>query len=267
MAIEDKFIGPSGNSDGMSGEIESTNGHGLSAHDDTLSEAQEDLKEEEEEEQEDEEEEEEQEDEWQEDEDEDDETHNVKVVEETELEATGTINGHEYVDLGLSVKWATCNVGASSPEDYGDYFAWGETSTKDAYNEDNCMVLTDKDFDEYICGSPAFDAARANWGGTWRLPTEEEMEELVCNCTWIWATLHDWEGYKVTGPNGRSIFLPAAGCRIKTKYWFSCESGCYWTSTPQGYFDCAFFLGFDSEQHIVDYEQRHCGLSVRAVAK
>ena len=88
----------------------------------------------------------------------------------------GTISGHEWVDLDLSVKWATTNVGASSPSDYGYYFAWGETSTKSEYTEANSRTRKTSMGD--IAGNDAYDAARANWGGTWRLPTKAECEEL-----------------------------------------------------------------------------------------
>ena len=95
------------------------------------------------------------------------------------------INGHEYVDLGLSVKWATCNVGASKPEDYGNDYAWGETSTKSSYTSDSSKTYGKQMND--IKGNSQYDAARANWGGTWRLPTGAELEELKNKCTWRWT--------------------------------------------------------------------------------
>ena len=93
-------------------------------------------------------------------------------------------DGHEYVDLGLpsGLKWATCNVGASKPEDFGNYYAWGETSPKDEYTEDNCSTY-EKQIND-ISGNAQYDAARANWGGKWRLPTKSEMQELRYKCTW-----------------------------------------------------------------------------------
>lgn len=147
----------------------------------------------------------------------------------------GNINGHEYVDLGLSVKWATCNVGASKPEDYGNYYAWGETSTKSKYSENNSKTYVEQMSD--IKGNSHYDAARANWGGTWRLPTRAELEELKNKCTWTWTAQNGVKGCKVTGPNGNSIFLPAAGYR----YWSSLSDagdiGYYWSSTPRDYYD------------------------------
>ncbi len=136
----------------------------------------------------------------------------------------GRINGHEYVDLGLSVKWATCNVGASSPEEYGDRFAWGETSTKNEFTEENSK--TPPVSVGRIAGNPQYDAARANWGGTWRLPTGREIGELFFLCSWEYDVWKGVEGYKVTGPNGNSIFLPsykedngAGGYSCYGKYW------------------------------------------------
>ena len=98
-------------------------------------------------------------------------------------------NGYGYVDLGLSVKWATCNVGADSPEDYGDYFAWGETKPKLSYTEEN---YTYTDSPETL--SSIRDAASVNMGGSWRMPT---LKELIDKCTWTWTTLNGVEGYEV----------------------------------------------------------------------
>ena len=141
-------------------------------------------------------------------------------------------NGYTAVDLGLSVKWATCNVGADSPEDYGDYFAWGETETKDDYSS-STSVTYEVDMDD-IAGDAEYDAATANWGGSWRMPTYAEMEELVDDCTWTWTTENDVNGYLVTGSNGNSIFLPAAGRRNGTSLNATDTWGYYWSSTPSG---------------------------------
>ena len=132
------------------------------------------------------------------------------------------INGHEYVDLGLSVKWATCNVGANKPEDYGDYFAWGETETKSSYRENNSITYG-KNYSD-IGGRSRYDAARANWGGTWRLPTKAELEELENKCTWKWTTQNGVNGYKVTGPNSKSLFLPAANIRSGSSLHYAVET-------------------------------------------
>ena len=135
------------------------------------------------------------------------------------------INGHEYVDLGLpsGLKWATCNVGASSPSDYGNYYAWGETSTKSEYTESNSKTRGKNMGD--IGGNSAYDAARANWGGSWRLPTKAEFEELLNRCTWTWTSQNGHKGYLVKGPNGRSIFIPAAGGRDGSSLYLAGEYG------------------------------------------
>ena len=157
---------------------------------------------------------------------------------------------HEWVDLGLNVKWATCNIGADSPEDYGDYFAWGETETKSEYTEANCKTIKKQSFfakwfnsgrsdnnanveklPDDISGNAQYDAARANWGGTWRMPTNAEFKELCNKCTWTWTSQGGHSGYKVTGPNGNSIFLPAAGWRNGTDRYSVGENGYYWSST------------------------------------
>jgi hypothetical protein len=146
----------------------------------------------------------------------------------TTASGLGNKNGHEYVDLGLSVNWATCNVGASTPEEYGDYFAWGETATKENYDWSTYRYCNGsrntitKYCDNQTYGSNGYtdnlkilevgdDAATINWGGSWRMPTEAEMLELKEDCTWTWITHNNVGGFKITGPNGNYIFLPAGG--------------------------------------------------------
>ena len=140
-----------------------------------------------------------------------------------------------YVDLGLSVKWATCNVGADKPEEYGDYYAWGETEPKDFYFWDtykycdgtynSLTKYTDSAYgkdgfsDNKSVLDPEDDVAHVKWGGNWRIPTKEELEELRTKCTWTSTTLNGVKGYSVTsnvdGYTDRSIFLPATGMRIR----------------------------------------------------
>ncbi len=178
----------------------------------------------------------------------------------------GKINGHDYVDLGLSVKWVTCNVGASSPSDYGNYYAWGETKTKSEYTSDN-SVTYGKTMGS-IAGNPQYDAATANWGGTWRMPTIEEIDELVNKCTWKRVEMDGHEGYKVTGPNGNSIFLPAAGWRYGSSLFNVGEYGRYWGATP--YEDNAYFaygLRFGKGDFGRGWDDRSNGRSVRPVSK
>lgn len=147
---------------------------------------------------------------------------------------SGDIDGYFYVDLGLpsGLKWATRNIGASSPEEYGNYYAWGETETKEEYTRENCATLGVELSD--ISGNPQYDAASANWGGTWRLPSLTEMKELVDYCEWIKTTRNGINGYKVVGPNGHHIFLPAAGLYIDSLIYNDDDNydSEYWTSTP-----------------------------------
>ena len=191
---------------------------------------------------------------------------------------TNTIcNPKKAVDLGLSVKWASFNVGANSPEEYGDYFAWGEISPKENYSTQTYQYWTDDngdgDWDEGefanlgdISGNPHYDAAAANWGGDWRMPTKAEQQELRNNCTWEWTTLNDVYGYKVTGPNGNSIFLPAAGFRFGTSSYYVGSYGRYWSSTPYGDDDgSACYLCFDSDDYGWYWNLRGYGQSVRPV--
>lgn len=132
---------------------------------------------------------------------------------------------YEYVDLGLSVKWATCNVGARKPEDYGDFFAWGETKPKRDYYESNYSYTANPS-----TLPMSADAARVNWGGSWRMPTKAELNDLRTKCTWTWTTQNGVDGFLVKR-NGNSIFLPAAGY-----YWnkdhLNVRACCiYWSSS------------------------------------
>ena len=177
------------------------------------------------------------------------------------------INGYDYVDLGLpsGLKWATCNVGASSPSEYGDYYAWGETTTKSDYSSSNCVTFGQEIGD--ISGNPQYDAARANWGDTWRMPTIEEFEELIEECEWEWTSEGENRGYRVTGPNGNSIFLPAAGYRVRTSLNYAGSYGDYWSSTPyESNTQYACYLSFSSGSHCAHWYYRYYGQSVRPVS-
>ena len=193
---------------------------------------------------------------------------------EIQKSTSNMANGHEYVDLGLpsGLKWATCNVGANKPEDYGDYFAWGEHKPKQEY--------TDQTYEHYksflginrkmvflgeISGNTKYDTARAKWGGKWRMPTEAELQELCDKCTWSLMSQNGVEGYKVTGPNGNSIFLPAAGYRNRSWLGYAGSSGYYWSSTPRNLDNGAYCLIFYSDSHYMNFYGRYYGLSVRPV--
>ena len=187
---------------------------------------------------------------------------------------------YEAVDLSLSVRWATMNIGASAPEDYGDYFAWGETEPKVIYNwstytwcKGSSSTLTKYNtssshgtVDSKTVLELEDDAARANWGGDWRMPTMEEMTELIENCTWEWTTQNKVVGYKVTGPNGHSVFLPAAGYRWNDRRYGTGSSGRYWSSSLDPDYDSnACRLDFASGSTSWSHDYRYDGLSVRAV--
>lgn len=178
----------------------------------------------------------------------------------------GSINGHEYIDLGLpsGLKWATCNVGATSPEDYGDYYAWGDIKIKSSYTENN-SVAYGKNIDD-IGGDSQYDAARVNWEGSWRLPTKEELQELKDECTWKWIRQNGVDGYNVTGPNGNSIFLPAAGGRRDSSLYGAEEYGYYWSSSPdESNRNYAYYLYLNSKYYRLNWNTRSCGRSVRPV--
>lgn len=182
------------------------------------------------------------------------------------LASTGTINGHDWVDLGLSVKWATCNVGATSPEGYGNYYAWGNTTpaTNNAYTIGNSSTYGKQVGD--ISGNAQYDAARYNWGGTWRMPTMSEYTELY-SCKWQWTTQTGVNGYKITGPNGNHIFMPAAGYRYSFNANYVGSEGWYWTSMPAYDNNNANGMKFDSGSKTVLVTGRECGLTIRPVTE
>lgn len=146
----------------------------------------------------------------------------------TVSEPDGYINGHGYVDLGLpsGAKWATCNIGASSPTEYGDYFAWGEITVTDVYSASNCFAygktISEMKKDDIINSSnilnKEYDAAHNIWGDSWRMPTRENCEELIGNCKWDRAVINGKRGHRIVGPNGKSIFLPEAGYKIDQRH-------------------------------------------------
>ena len=195
-----------------------------------------------------------------------DETRGSNVSDGSGKSFFGLINGYEYVDLGLpsGLKWATCNVGAETPEDYGDYYAWGETITKSEYTEENSLTYGESISN--ISGDSTSDVARKKWGSSWRIPTRSEFEELIDNCEWTWTTQNGKRGYKVIGPNGNSIFLTAAGFRRGSSLSFAGEYGSYWSSTPDAT-SGARRLYFDWSYHDTLWCSRYFGQSVRPVSE
>ena len=196
---------------------------------------------------------------------------------------------HDYVDLGLSVKWATCNVGADKPEDNGNLYAWGETEVKEQYtmrtSKWGFMPFSLKKYninseqgtvDNKTTLDLEDDVAHVTWGGNWRMPTREEMDELHDNCTWEWTTINGVNGYRVTskkqGYTNRSIFLPASGYKANGFYEYG-RNGNYWSRSlmtdpyGDGSVTCgtAACIRFNNNQANIGWEDRMSGLSVRPV--
>ena len=192
----------------------------------------------------------------------------------TVLSEPYTVAAPEAIDLGLSVKWASFNLGATKPEEYGDYFAWGETEPKDSYswtsykwcNGDPDQLTKYCPADGKTMLDPEDDAATVNLGGKWRMPTDSEWTELRDGCTWTWTTRNGVEGRLATGPNGNSIFIPAAGVRDGADLFNEGTYGHLWSSSldtedP----DCAFNV-YCNSVYVHRYGDRRCyGLSVRPV--
>ena len=199
----------------------------------------------------------------------------------------GTYKGHDYIDLGLpsGTMWATCNVGAESPDQYGDYFAWGETTPKDNYNwstykysNGDYNQLTkycpQSDFgfngftDDLKTLQPSDDAATTNWGEGWSTPTYNQWVELLRKCSHSWTTRNGVKGCLFTARNGNSIFLPAASSRRDDDSRIVGDDGFYWSNTlnktyPDGVKGFRFTLSID-DYDIYDLS-REAGMPVRAV--
>lgn len=180
-----------------------------------------------------------------------------------------SIAGHKFVDLGLpsGLKWAAYNVGAESPEEYGDYFAWGEIQPKDAYTEENCSSLYL--YAEDISGHMYLDAARAKWGSPWRMPTEQEIIELVLNTNGMSTELNGVRGTMVTGRNGNSIFFPYAGKMIDTTLYDEGDFGYYYSSSltkPITSDSGPYYYFVDDTQGTTSSVYRYPGFTIRPVS-
>lgn len=140
-------------------------------------------------------------------------------------DSQNTVSNHEYIDLGLpsGTLWASCNIGADSPEQYGNYYNWGSLETAESSPLDGVKC-------EGYAGEPKFDVATALWGEKWSTPSVQQAQELIDICKWSWTKQGDIKGYRVKGPNGNSIFLPAAGNALDED--FINHIGFYWTSSP-----------------------------------
>ena len=179
----------------------------------------------------------------------------------------------DAVDLGLSVKWASYNIGASAPEDYGRYYAWGEIVEKKDYSwttykwsegsEDKMTKYNSSD--KKVTLDIEDDIANKKWGSNWRMPTNDEFNELINKCSWQWTTINGVSGYRVTGTNGNWIFLPAAGYCYGEGTYNRGVSGNYWINTC--YWDRAYYLVFGSSSYEKDFGYRNYGFTVRPVTE
>ena len=181
------------------------------------------------------------------------------------IELSHHTSDDDFVDLGLSVIWAKCNVGAKSPEEYGNYYAWGERKPKDKYSKNNSRTYGKNVF--CIGGNPEYDAATSELGQGVRMPTKEEIEELIDVCSFEWTTQNGVWGQLVTGPNGNSIFLPAPGYWCGALVHCTEKYGGYWSATPDEEDDNgAFYLVFfDNGRFDCEWGLRFWGHSVRPV--
>lgn len=203
----------------------------------------------------------------------------------TTLEYVPSSDSHDYVDLGLSdgTLWATMNVGASHPEDYGDYFAWGETKPKEQYDRSTYIWCDERDGGGYVYTKynnsshggkvdgltellPEDDAAYVNWGPGWRMPSFDQISKLLDGCTWQWTQQNGVYGRKGTSKtNGNTIFLPAAGYHDGASLNYAGADGHYWSRTlSSDYPDNAYYLGFHTDGMFWG-DRRYRGRSVRPV--
>jgi len=208
----------------------------------------------------------------------------VEDVDSITFVVSDAASNYKAVDLGLpsGTLWADRNVGADAPEAYGDYFAWGEVTSKSEYSWSTYKWYNGSSFSmTKYCIDSSFgtvdgktvldledDAAYVNMGSEWRMPTKAEQDELRNNCTWTWTTQNGVNGYKVTGNNGNSIFLPAAGYRSDIHLGSAGSYGTYWSgSLDKGRSDTAYELNFEFGNYNRHYNIRIFGFSVRAVVR
>lgn len=187
------------------------------------------------------------------------------------------LNGHEAVDLGLpsGLKWATCNIGASTPEEAGYFFAWGEVAEKDTYDWSTykwSVNGSSSNFSKYTSKGgtlePADDAAQVLWGGSWRMPTQAEAQELLDNCKKAMVTQNNKNGLRLTGPNGNTIFLPASGYYDKNAISGEIYDGYYWLSDLDSYArPYNLYVHWRNLQKAqgIGIDSRYYGFTIRAV--
>jgi hypothetical protein len=195
---------------------------------------------------------------------------------------------HAYVDLGLSVKWATCNIGATQPWERGEFFSWGETENKRINNWDTYKYSEGAHALTKYCSNPDYawhglvdsvsvldpedDVAHIKWGGTWRIPTKAQIDELLENCTWEWTTLNEVNGYRVTGKKpgytDRSIFLPVTGEYNDGKVFDYRLHGYYWSrNCGTVTSETAYTLEVYTKGSSAEIQSRYKSLAVRPVCE
>ena len=203
---------------------------------------------------------------------------NVSFVNEDSSVRYFTDIKYEYVDLGLSVKWATCNVGASSPEEYGLYFAWGETIGYTGEQVTSGVRVFD--WDSYNSGPAAsistdltleHDAAHVNMGGNWRMPTRAEYQELINKCNVVWTSDYNGTGVKgrvfTSKVNGKSVFFPVSGwCEHSSAKYVGSE-GNYWSASYYSTGDAWYLYIRFGDQFLYNLNFKCYGLSVRGVCE
>ena len=213
-----------------------------------------------------------------------------EIIDNSTTNVNITINGHKFVDLGLpsGTLWAETNIGASTPYEDGDYFAWAETKPKSRYSLDNQKSTVNKYKDGKTTLDAADDAATANWGSSCRMPTNSEFEELYSCCSWTWLTSYigiGSHGFIVTGANGNSIFLPAAGeCESEGDFSYRNAHGLYWSSSRAREYESYgigaynLYIRHETDPDVAGIienvdpsdascDSRPCGYSVRAVTE
>ena len=183
---------------------------------------------------------------------------------EKEVRNLGIHHNQVWVDLGLSVKWAECNMGAKVPSDGGTVYAWGETAPKNKYDAESSQTWK-KRF-RAISGKPEYDPACKDWKGKWRMPTDTEISELIFECTWKLDTLGQQPGYRVVGKNGQSIFLPFTGRDASRQSSSQEPVGLYWSASPHKKNNGeAFSLLFTPQSFSFEWGPRFTGRSIRPV--
>jgi hypothetical protein len=189
----------------------------------------------------------------------------------------------ELIDLGLpsGTKWASCNIGANKPTEYGDYFAWGDTSAKSNYVGRTCetydLDIFSLKMDDYVNRrnvlSDNYDAATYIWGERWRIPSGEQAQELIDNCQWEWVINYENSGVNgrlgISKINGAKIFLPAAGYAQSSNHLMMGDNGGYWTGSPNMVAsNRAWSIAFDSNViNVFDHGLRYYGYSIRPIYK